>query len=371
MLKNYFLLSVFYLFFLPIHAQNGYMITDSSRLDNITIADLGAINNARYCKVRENGKWVLYKPTDIREYGLDTGTVYVSKEIQKGLSGDPVFLERLQQGKVTFYYYMDTLGVTSYYFEKEGSPVIEITRYNSDGQSFRKQLSAVTSDCPGYSNSLKFVVYKKYPLSVLIARYNECELKPVPVFRFGLTAGYNMVKLVKAVDDDISYYFDPQYEGGLTLGLFADRPLLAGNFSIHPELYYTRFSMLYNSIMADKDMDLVSDISYLKMPVLIRYYIPAKRVRPFIDAGGILSVTLTNNTLIYRSKITGDIVEILGEIEPVPLNPVSLGYVIGGGAEFKLNARRSLFLEIRHNTFIGSHGSEKISEFNFMTAINL
>jgi hypothetical protein len=369
--KNHFLLSVFYFFFLSSHAQTGYIITDSCRRDHVATADLGDIKNARYCKVRENGEWVLYGPKDIREYGLDNGNTYVSKEIRTGIPGNYIFLERLQQGKVNFYYYMDTLGVTRYYVEKESGPVIEITRNNNDGLSFRKQLSAVTSDCPGFSNALNLVVYKKYPLSVLISRYNECGLKPIPLFRFGINAGYNMVKLVKVVDDDITYYFDLQYDEGFTLGLFADRPLLAGNFALHPELYYTKLRMSYNSLMADKDVDLVSDISYLKMPALIRYYIPTKWVRPFINLGGILSVTLKNNTLIYQTKITGDIIEILREKEPVPLNPVSLGYVIGGGVEFKLNARHSLFLEARHNTFIGSHGDENISEFNFMTGINL
>jgi hypothetical protein len=80
---------------------------------------------------------------------------------------------------------------------------------------------------------------------------------------------------------------------------------------------------------------------------------------------------MRNNTQLYRTKITGDIVEILGEKKPVPLNQISLGYVLGGGFEFELNARHSLFLEIRHNTFIGSHGDEKISEFNCITGINL
>ena len=369
--KHHILLSLFYFFFLAAHAQNGYIITDNGRRDNMTIMDLGDLNNARFCKVNENGKWVLYTPKDIREYGLSNGIVYVSKEIQTGDSGNHAFLERLQQGKVNFYYYMDTLGVTSYYFEKESNGMIEITRQNSDGLSFRKQLSAITSDCPEFSNALKLVVYKKYPLSVLIARYNDCELKPIPIFRYGLNAGYNMVKLIRVVDDDIPYYFDLQYDGGYTLGLFADRPLLAGNFSMHPELYYTRLRMSYNSLMADKDVDLVSNMSFLKMPVLIRYSLPAKRIRPFINLGGMLSVTIRNNTLMYQTKITGDIVEILAEKEPVPINPVSIGYVIGGGVEFKLNDRHSLFLEIRHNTFIGSHGDEKISEFNFMTGINL
>jgi hypothetical protein len=369
--KRQILLSVFYFLFLAAHGQNAYIITDSGRRDNMSVRDLGDINNARYCKVIDNGEWVLYSPKYIREYGLSNGVVYVSKEIQAGGSGKYVFLERLQQGKATFYYYMDTLGVTRYYFEKEGAGMIEITKHNNDGLSFRKQLLAITSDCPDFSQALKLIVYKKFPLSVIIGRYNDCELKPIPVFRYGLNAGYNMVKLIRVEDDDIPYYFDLQYEGGYTAGLFADRPLLAGNFSMHPELYYTKLRMSYNSLMAGKDMDLVSNITFLKMPVLIRYSLPAKRIRPFINAGGILSVTLSNNTLMYQTKITGDLIEIMGEKEPEPINPVSMGYVIGGGAEIKLNARHSLFLEVRHNTFIGSHGDEKISEYNFMTGINL
>jgi hypothetical protein len=369
--KHQILLSVFYFLFVTAHAQNGYIITDSSRRDNMQIINLGDLNNARYCKARENGEWVIYTPKNIKEYGLSKDIVYVSKQIQREDSGNYVFLERLQQGKVNFYYYMDTLGVTRYYFEKESGGMIEITRQNGDGLSFRKQLSAITSDCPDFSKALKLVVYNKYPLSVIIGRYNECDLKPIPVFRYGLIAGYNRVKLIRVQDDDIHYYFDLQYDGGYTLGLFADRPLLAGDFSIHPELYYTKLRMAYNSLMASKDIDLVSNISFLKMPVLIRYSLPTRIIRPFINLGGILSATIRNNTMMYQTKITGDIIEILGEKKPEPINPVSLGYVIGGGIEFRLNARHSLFLEIRHNTFIGSHGDEKISEFNYTTGINL
>lgn len=371
MKKRHILLYVFYFFFLAAHGQNGYIITDSMQRDKMIIMDLRDINNARYCKVKENGEWVLYKPKDIKEYGLSNGIVYISKEIPAGDPDKSVFLERLQQGKVNFYYYMDTLGVTRYYFEKAGQGMTEITRRNSDGLSFRRQLSAITADCPEFSNALKLVVYKKYPLSVLISRYNECELKPIPTFRFGLIAGYNSVKLIKVQDDEVPYYFDLQYEGGYTLGLFADRPLLAGNFSIHPELYYTKLRMSYNSLMADKEMDLVSNISFLKMPVLIRYSLPAVRIRPFINLGGILSATIRDKTLMYKTRITGDIIEIMSAKKPEPLNKILIGYVIGGGVEFKLNASHSLFLEIRHNTFTGSHGNEKISEFNCMTGINL
>jgi hypothetical protein len=369
--KHQILLFFFYFIFLAAQGQNGYIITDSTRSDNKTIIDLGDINNERFCKTQENGEWVLYTPKDIQEYGLRKGIVYVSKEIQTGDGGKYVFLERLQQGKVNFYYYIDTLGVTRYYFEKESDVMTEITRRNSDGLSFRKQLSAITSDCPGFSNALKLVVYKKNLLSALIARYNDCELKPLPAFRYGLNAGYNMVKLLKVKDDEVSYYFDLQYEGGYTLGLFADRPLLAGNFSIHPELYFTKLRMSYNRLTADKDMDLVSNISFLKMPVLIRYSFPSIRIHPFISIGGILSTTIRNKTLMYQTKITGDIMEIMGANEPVLMNQILIGYVIGGGVEFKLSAKHSLFLEIRHNTFIGSYGDEKISEFNFMTGINL
>ena len=63
--------------------------------------------NAQFIMVKSGDMETKYTPDQITEYGFKDGPVYKSKNIS--VSGQPkrVFLERIERGKLTLYYYTE------------------------------------------------------------------------------------------------------------------------------------------------------------------------------------------------------------------------------------------------------------------------
>ena len=353
-----------------IFGQNDYYATDSSTIIDVQLIDNGELLNSRFCQIKRKKTISQYTPYEVKEYGFKNGPVYLSKRIEIADSSKMVFLERLVNGNTTLYYYRGEK-IGTYFLEKDSTLFVELPKYERDNKNinFNGFLLDITSDCPEVADATKLVRFSKKSLSKLISRYNKCELKPFPVFKYGLILGYGGNKLIK---NDYTNQFDFRYDGGYTFGIFIDNPILVSDFSAHIELYYSRHGFSYNKQAEDLDVDFVANTSTLNLPILIRYTYPSNKIRPFVNTGGYFTYNFKNENAFYEAIINQSTIEIEKVIENSMISKYQVGYSIGGGLEYKLNYKNSLFFELRHNKLFDLSGSGSLnqSELHLFTGIN-
>lgn len=163
-----------------------------------------------------------------------------------------------------------------------------------------------------------------------------------------------------------------KYEGAFSIGGFIDIPILSSNFSLHAEAYYSKHSYSYTLSSTMEEIDYIANIHTLNTPLLFRYTLPLSKIRPYVNAGLMYSYNFKWNNSLLQTTITDNIVTV-GQIEHPTIDNHQLGYNIGGGIEYRLNYKNSLFFDIRYSdTFTSS----SVNNFNkstiyFSTSINL
>ena len=383
MIMKYILIIPFF-FCIEVFGQHGYYATETTSKSGVTIIDGGEILNAQVCQVKSGDRVVRFSPNDISEYGFKDSRVYFSKEIRISDSLKRVFLERLVKGKSSLYYFRGR-NYKTFYLERNDS-LVELRRYDKNlKSSFRENLEARMADLPGLSDAARIVAYRKNTLQKLIKWYNDGFVRPFPHFRFGIMAGgestvANYIYKTEAVDVKILPFVNFKSDMGIVSGIFIDNPVALSNISYHSELYFSMHRYAYQTHMESvdggasevRDISFNSDISTLKLPMLLRYTYPSMKIRPFVNIGGIVAYNIKNKSSVYESgSVTGHPYVInLKEADLIPKFPA--GFALGAGMEYKLTYRSSVFLEIRYDRLYGLSPNNTLnnSEFSIITSYN-
>jgi len=150
-------------------------------------------------------------------------------------------------------------------------------------------------------------------------------------FHFGVQAGANVSSLT---GDDVETYLsggDLSNKIGLVGGVILQLDLSA-MFAISLEPYYTQKGILTSS----GGNDMTFDLSYVEVPLMLKYYIPLGPVKPSIQAGG----SLAFNTLAQAVQD--------GDSNPVDeISSTDVGVIAGVGLEidkFLINIRYEIGL---------------------------
>lgn len=347
-----------------VNGQTDYYAIDNNVIFGAELIDGGESVNSRICKVKKGDKILEYSPKKVQEYGFKDGRIYISKEIQLSDSKEKVFLEQLQKGTTTLYYYHGK-NIKTYFLEKDSTLFLEIPKKDENSISYREQLLALTSDCSNVIDASRLSYYNKNSLTRLVKTYNDCELKPFPHFRFGFSFGNEFTKLVPALineNENVNYssfnedyidYFEYRYESGLMVGFFLDKPLFVHNLSFHAELNYSQQSFSYSSFVDEKNYDLIANLTSFQLPLLVRYTSNTNKIRAFLNLGGIFTNNFQNENSLVETVTSGEGIERNDLREDSLLANNQLGFSIGGGIEKRLNYRNSLFFEIRANKNYG------------------
>lgn len=370
------LLLLFIIAYLPIYTfgQSDYFTNKNSISTGIKLVKGGELMNSKFCQVEDGKNIIRYTPHEVNEFGFQDGRVYVSKDIKIADTLKRVFLERLNQGKITLYYYR-AKGIKTFYIEKDNNLLVELPKQNKTKEAFSKQLLGITNDYPNISDDCNLVSYNKTSLSKFIERYNyksNYKLKPFPHVRYGLTLGCGFTKLNNIPNTMNLNCIDFKYDSRFTFGIFIDHPISQSYFSLHSEINFSKYGYSYNTHKENLDIDFVANILSMEIPLLIRYTYPSDKIRPYINLGSIITLNIKNEARLYNTKIAENLIEINDLQSLTLIDKIHGGYSIGGGIEYKLNIKNSIFIEIRYNHQYGLKDSElsNLSEFRFLTGIN-
>lgn len=351
--------------------QKGYFLSDSTSNYGVDVLEGDDITNSAFCRVKKGGSIIEYSPAEVKEYGFNDGRVYVSKEISSGGSSKRVFLERLQQGKATLYYYRSE-GIRTFYIEKDSTIFMELPKNDGTKEKYSDRLLLLTNDCSNVSEAGKLVIYTRNSLSKLIEQYNICEQKPFPHFRYGITAGYEFSRLLPTgVEGSDLTNFNFRYDGGSSLGLFIDQPVLVSDFSVHAEITLSKHGYSYNKLTSSANMDYVANISSLKIPLMVRYTYPSEKIRPFVDLGLVGVYNVKNESLFFKDIIDGKTIEIIDTAHPALTDDYQTGYSLGSGIEYKLDYRKALLFELRYTRLYNQSPAEGRGSSNIILSTGI
>ncbi len=337
-------------------AQTHYIVTDTATIDSIKIVNNGPAVNSQVCERLILNQPVYYTPDDILEYGFAKGRTYVSKEIELNGSAKKVFLEKLHTGTTSGYYYQDE-NSAFYVFENEMIGQVQVPKKlaGSDKNTFQEELLALTSDCKDVSDAVRVVEFRRKYMALLAKRYNECERKPFPWTKFGVLAGINLSKLNYKAGIGGTYFKQENiyfknaeftYETGLMAGLFADFPVNASNWYVHPEVFFTKNTYFSQYEVDEYYAEVEISTASINLPVLMRYYLPLNSARPYLSTGILYAYQIKHDFSAWT--IPGDGTEF-----PAPVVKNQLGFSAGIGGQFDLNHRLRLYLDARFNYLKG------------------
>lgn len=306
--------------------------------------------NAQFVRMKKGDSEISYSAEELIEYGFKNGTVYLSKNISVSGLNKRVFLERLEHGKITLYYFIGE-GIKTYFLEKDSTVFVEISK-----EDFRKHLLEHTSDYRWKGKQVRLVKYNRKSLSQLISMYNNGHNRPLPYPRFGVIVGYGRTSLNVPAGMSKEHLNEISFVPGASalFGVFADLPIERSYFSLNTGVNITKNGFSVNSASPQSEVDVVINTTSLNVPVLLRYTLPPLAWRPFINAGGSYLYHLTNKSSVYRSSIDQKVITI-NKVDQQPLISTSMvGYSLGIGLQRNLDYRKIAAGELRFNQFPGN-----------------
>lgn len=335
-----------------VFGQSDYIITDTTAVYGIDLLDAGEIENSKYIELRDEESITRYTPNEISEYGFKDGRVYVSRQLQTPDGMRSVFLERLILGNLTLYYYPLTKN-SLFYLERDSTLTPLYSEEASDGSPpFRETLRNLTSDCGNVSDAINLVRYKKSSLSLLISRYNSCELRPFPFIKYGIVSGFNSSSISLISDREILNQSlrdsDFTQDRSFSIGVFVDYPLFESDYSIYSGINYYENSYYSRSGTGNDLSEIIVNLSSVEIPVMVRYAYPSTTFRPFFNIGLSYLANLKNESTVYESTLNGSTVEFnIFETNQIVSNH-QIGVIAGIGTFYHLRYDRVIFIELRY-----------------------
>jgi len=372
-MKSGFLTSLILLIAFSSYAQNSYYETPETINSGAIIINGKGDNNFRFCQVLEDGKIIRLSPDEVTRYRIKDGPEYFSREIAVADTVTRVFLERLNEGKSYLYYYLND-GKIRFYWEKDGTELYPVPENDAtDENALAGFLVMVTSDCPEMAETAGLVRHNRIHLTKFINAYNECSPITFPKVSYGVLAGVSTKKLTPSPNNADIYldYFDFNSVPALSAGAYVNIPIALSNVSLQVELLYNQHKFSYSTTAEDIDFELTGKLNSLKMPVLIRYSLPADKFKPYFIAGPVLELNIRHDFTLYQ---TSGEVGVLPESDYSPyVKDLMKGFAAGCGVEYKLTGKLSAVLELRYDflsnfsagSYLNNSGLSLLTGINF------
>ena len=366
------------------HAQAdfrpGYVVVPSG--DTLRgLADYrGAARSARLCQFRATAQAPVttYSPGELRGYGFPGVRAYRScltpLPDTLGLAQAPrvYFLEVLATGPASLYARRDRGDATYYYLQKgpaATAPVkkleyrrveveVEGRKVFREINTFRNTLSEAFADCPSLSLDVLRTEYLLAPLIRLVNRYNACVqpqgsptlIRKKSRLSVGLLAGAITSKLAfdgSTAQASRSYTDGPSFEAGLALQFVS--PALNEKLMLRLEALYERQSYTdeyryvspYFSDATEQDR---IRVTYLRLPLVLRYTVPRRGSRPFVEAGVVTNKALSTQAE-YRVQYTATMpYDDWASFGVGNQRNIELGFLAGVGVQLPFGASRPVSL---------------------------
>lgn len=372
-------------------AQRSFIETYARFLPNAPLIEGRPHNNSQFIRLKSKGDTINLYPSDVISYGLKNGKVFYSRRIKLEGESLRVFIENIEHGTVNLYYYVDSER-RAFFLEKGTGGLVEIP-FDTDAR--RDTLTKYIGDYPWMKDPLRQSRYSRSSISRLISLYNRGRNKPLSYFKWGLTTGLNHTTLgvpIPGRGDRLtglprnsrfpvlaSADFSPA--NSIFFGLFAEDPIKNSSFSYHYGVGLSKSTMNsrhsrivtdINSFSYRSDISAEVELIAVDFPFMIRYTLPERRLRPFINMGMNISYHIRNHYQIEEFRPdTGNTI-VTNQITGPQLVSIDMfGYIIGGGIQYQLKSRHNLSFEVRRNDYFEEKDRLNKRQIMFLVGISL
>lgn len=380
-LLSFILISI--LLLSPLYGQSdfrhGYIVTHNSDTLRGFVDNRTETKNARQVSFKStlSGEVVKYDPTTIQAYGLTGDKMYEAKTIPlDSTSTEKAFVELLVKGKISLYRFKNDGRL---YIEKDAKPLQAL--YQTDIKVYRNGLPYIQirknyigtlqwymADCSQIQKKIDHAKLDYLSLMKLVDAYNHCgqergslrTKRKFMVISAGAVGGLQISKMHSSTEgrglvEYINYAqfgYSRQPSGGVFIK--TNFPWITTKVSLYVEAQYTKAHYYSNYVwtmpnaVVNYREELSHTLSYLRLPVLLRYTFPRGRVKPFVQAGGTFDFILSQSSRhISEQEWTNTKTVYTFENKPVTFNPSFFYGTIGTGLEFSLSKKLWGFIELR------------------------
>jgi hypothetical protein len=390
------------------HAQADFRAGYIVPLSGDTVRGLadyrGGLRSAELCRFRPaaGAEAVSYTPAQLRGYGFESGRHYRAQllaaidSVQYQATPPPrlVFMEVLASGPLNLYQLRSKAGVDRYFVAPAAStagPATELIPFRNPGSDYltraylranlyRGVLTELMTDCPAVRIEVGSVPFTTNALTSLVQRYNACRTpaassatasvsSPSPAVPARPVARPNERVKLSVVAGIERAHFAVTGVSFLAKGNFVTTaPLIGLGLTIPFASISEKLSLRIEALVEHQGYeDTVFDIpgfsvnnygrvqlrlTYLRVPLLLRYTYPVGKLRPFAQAGVSFAQRLRfDNTLQIGQTNNAGVVQYDAPRPLESLTPGIVGYEIGLlgslGAHLPSIAGRALTLEVR------------------------
>ena len=278
--------------------------------------------SAQRCRFRPQAGAAVttYLPAQARAYGLASGGAYY--RVQAVPAGDSLlapgtlyFMEVLADGPTQLYFLRSDRSRETYYVVSPALPLALLKhelrmvmrdgrRYQEEQTPFRQALAQALAGCAVAQTKLPTLAYAESALRRVVQLYNTCQgagpskraASPAAlVAGVGIAGGVYRGQLLFNGLQLKGPKFPPYtgFTGGLTLSLGARRTSRKVSMELGAFYERQRYDVDYiepysGGIVYERHSRVQLDLTYVYVPVLVRYIYPRGKVQPLAEAGVIL-----------------------------------------------------------------------------------
>lgn len=371
--------------------QRSFVETYARFIPNAPLIQGRPHDNSQFIRLMSRNDTIMLYPRDVVSYGLRNGKVFYSRRIE--LEGETlrVFVENIEHGEVNLYYYVDRTR-RAFFLEKGTSGLVEIP---FEANARQDTLQKYVGDYPWMKDPIRQTRYSRSILSQLVSLYNRGRKKPLSYFKWGINVGLNhttigvptpgkadpLTGLPRNSRFPVLASADFVAANSAFIGLFADDPIKKSSFSYHygvgisKSTVDSRHSRIVTDInRASYRTDIYAELELIALdfPFMIRYTLPERRLRPFVNLGMNMSYHIFNKYRIeeFRPDTNGTIVTN-GVNGPQLVSVDMFGYILGAGIQYQLKSRHNLTFEIRRNDYFEEKDRLNKRQVMFLVGISL
>lgn len=372
-------------------AQRSFIETYARFLPNAPLIEGRPSDNSQFVRLKSKGDTIFLYPNDVISYGFKNGKVFYSRRIELNGESLRVFIENIDHGEVSLYYYVDK-EKRAFYLEKGTNGLVELP---FDAAARQDTLTKYIGDYPWMKDPIRQSRYSRNSLSRLISLYNRGRNKPLSYFKWGITAGLinttigvptpgradRLTNLPRNSRFPVLATADFIPANTVFVGLFADDPIKKSSFSYHYGIgisksvldsRHSRFLSDPNGRRITTDISAEIELITLDFPFMIRYTLPERRLRPFVNLGMNMSYHIRNQYRIEEFRPDSGNTIVTNDITGPQLISIDMfGYILGGGVQYQLKSRHNLTFEIRRNDFFEEKDRLNKRQVLFLVGVSL
>jgi hypothetical protein len=358
----------------------------------------GGVRNAELCRFRPTAgaEAISYGPAQLQGYGFESGHHYRAQlltaidSVQYEAMPPPkrVFMEVLVSGPLNLYQLRSKTGVDRYFVAPASAgtsrPVTELIPRRNPGSDYltraylranlyRGVLTELMVDCPTVRMEVASVPFTASALTTVVQRYNACRAAAATPGAAGTSAGRAAVRASERVKLGVVVGVErgrlsvnglsllengnfvstvPVVGLGLTVPFASISEKLSLRFEalVEPPRYADTF--LSGPYFGANYEQMQLNLTYLRMPLMVRYTYPVGKLRPYAQVGASYAYRLNFDMSVQEARATSSGPTAFGpskKLEDRDIGAVNyeIGLVGSVGVQLPPLAGRALTFELR------------------------